>query len=60
MDLTENVSIRRAGKTDALKLRQIGAATFTETFIAYNTPSDMEAYLTEYLLDNALVYIPNS
>src|SRR6266480_4728127 len=37
--------IRQATASDAALLAQLGAATFSETFAADNTPEDMAAYL---------------
>lgn len=41
------VMIRRAVSTDAQRLAELGARTFSDTFAADNRESDMEAYLAQ-------------
>ncbi len=42
------VSIRPAETTDVLQLQQFSIITFTDTYVAYNTPENMRLYIENY------------
>lgn len=42
------MNIRYANKNDSSLLAELGRKTFYDTFIEYNTPEDMEKYLSEH------------
>lgn len=48
-NLSEDISIQRAGIDEAELLQNISIQTFTETFAAVNTPENMQAYIRDYL-----------
>ncbi|WP_320163502.1 GNAT family N-acetyltransferase [uncultured Trichococcus sp.] len=39
------ITLKKCGSEDLADLQAIGIETFTDTFAAYNTPEDMQAYL---------------
>ena len=46
----KEMNIRYANKNDSSLLAELGRKTFYDTFSEYNTPEDMEKYLSEHYL----------
>jgi ribosomal protein S18 acetylase RimI-like enzyme len=46
MDVTNDITIRRADAADAARLAELGAVTFTETFGHLYQPKDLDAFLS--------------
>ncbi|HVZ25679.1 MAG TPA: GNAT family N-acetyltransferase [Sediminibacterium sp.] len=53
--MTETLSIMTAGMADLPLLASISRETFADTFSAYNTAEDMQAYADTYFTDTALL-----
>src|SRR5919205_825212 len=55
-----NLTIKRATANDVELLQELSIITFTDTYVAYNTPENMQMYIEKYFDTETLLQELNS